>query len=382
MGWFSGFGHALSKGVGEIDRAISGNNITSKLLDPMRGPSQKLTADIFGKNAIPTKLYGKITNHPLESAAAAAAAYYGGQYLYGGAGLDAAAGGLDAGAVGGAGLGSLDMGAEAGAYDAGLNALPDVGAAGLSDVAPGGAADLLLGGGGTDSAAYQAGDMIGQDFLSAPTTSSGFGGVGTDSGVSTLSDSGPSYWQQAKDAVGLNPATSGGGLTQQMLNVASKYGPLGLSLMRSAMSNSAGNKAASQIANTGGLQRQTATGLVQGYNNGTLNPADNAGIDQWAQNQINALRQFYANAGTGDSSQAKQAEAAIMAQATQMKAQARQNLLQTGLNELNGLDQNTIRAIQTNLAADQATSKAEADFTQEFFNLLGKNSGPSTTPGP
>ena len=97
MGWFSGLGHDLSKAVGKVDRAISGNNITSKILDPMRAPSQRLTSSIFGRGTLPTNLYGKITNHPVESAAAAAAAYYGGEYAFGGGGTAA---GLGEGAAG------------------------------------------------------------------------------------------------------------------------------------------------------------------------------------------------------------------------------------------------------------------------------------------
>ena len=77
------------------------------------------------------------------------------------------------------------------------------------------------------------------------------------------------------------------------------------------------------------------------------------------------------------------AEAAVMAQAVQMKNQATQNLLQVGLNELNTLDANTVAGIKTNLAGDQAATQAEANFAATFAKLIGaQQSGPAAAPAP
>ena len=295
-----------------------------------------------------------------------------------GAGGDVGASALsDAAAGTGGDLGSLGL--DSSATNLFSDAVPgaggDVGSSALGGIGPGGAADLSLGGGG------DVGYGIGQQAVDsyAPSTASGFGGVGTDPSVMPSPDGGLALQQQTAGAA----ANSSTGALQDALKTALKYGPAGLSLLRSVMGQSAYSKAASQLSNVGSTQRATANGLVQGYNNGTLNPAESAGIDTWAQQQVAALRQFYANAGTADSTQAKQAEAAVMAQAVQMKNQATQNLLQVGLNELNTLDANTVAGIKVNLQGDQAATQAQANFAATFAKLIGaQQSGNAPAPAP
>ena len=391
MSWFSKIGNA----IGDV---FSGVNDVANDINPFKGVTDWTTDNTIGKlgSAGATVAQGLdwADSHPAQVAAVGA----GGYGLY--AGLGALGAGAGA-AAGDAAVPALDTTATNLFADAVPGAAGDVGASALSDAAAGGLGDAALDSTATnlfaDAVPGAAGDVGGSALADAasggfagvggglgdssvgaafPSTSSGFGGVGTDAGVMASPDGGLALSQQTAAAT---PS-----LTQQALKSALKYGPAGLSLLRSVMGQSAYSKAASQLSNVGATQRATANGLVQGFNNGTLNPAESAGIDKWAQQQVAALRQFYANAGTADSTQAVQAEAAVMAQATQMKNQASQNLLQVGLNELNSLDQNTVNGIKVNLQGDQAAQKAQADFAAQFAKLIGSTQtpAPATTPGP
>ena len=317
MSWFSGLGHALNNGVKSFD------HLATKL-DPLTHFNSWATANTLGK--IPgvgpkiDNLQGKLANHPLEGSLAAYSAYMlaglGGLGGTVGEGAGAAAGAgagaaADATAMGGAagtlgaadsaaasaGLGlsaadvgggtaALDataMGASAGTLGAADSALAssdlgltaaDVGG-GATAFTPGDFAGMSLGG-DTSSAGFGAGQTAG-DFLASggdfgaagPSTSSGFGGVGTDAGVAASPDGGLALGQQAA-------GSAAPGVTQDILKTALKYGPAGLSLLRSVMGQGAAVRAANAYGNVGATQRATANGLVSGYNNGTLNPAESA----------------------------------------------------------------------------------------------------------
>lgn len=408
MSWFSNI-------VGDL-------NSTANSINPFKGVTDattKATADLLpssvGKPLGQAALWGD--SHPAQVGAAIGAAFGGGALLGvdagagagAGAGLDAADAGLDAGAGAGFGagvdsvgtLGAADAGLGAGTETAGLlgdSALGGADAGGFGalglDSSSAGSAGAFGGAGGALTSAATGGDAFagsaGWDSgaaggfdgafspvdASGPSTASGFGGVGTDPGVAASPDGGLALGQQAGGGASTSSAV------QDALKTALKYGPAGVSLLRSVMGQGAYAKAAGQLSNVGATQRATANGLVQGYNNGTLNPAESAGIDTWATQQVSALRQFYANAGTADSTQAKQAEAAVMAQATQMKNQATQNLLTVGLNELNSLDANTVAGIKVNLQGDQAATQAQANFAAQFAKLIGSQQSGVSAPSP
>ncbi len=290
--------------------------------------------------------------------------------------LPGAGGDVGASALSDAATGGLDSGSVNLFSDAVPSAGGDVGASAFDGaIGPGGGADMLLGGGGGfDPYVNVNAEEFGGAYGAGPSTSSGFGGVGTDPGVAVSPDGGLALGQGAAA-----PGSAAGLNMQDALKTGLKYGPLGISLLKGVMGKDAANKAAAAYNNVGTQQRQTASGLVTAYNNGTLNPAESAGIDKWAQQQIASLRQFYANAGTADSTQAKQAEAAVMQQATDMKNKATQDLLKVGLNELNTLDTNTVRGITANLQGDQAAQQAQANFAMTFAKLIG-STGQTPTP--
>lgn len=400
MGWFSKIFSGIDK-------------VANDVFNPLEGVMKTVTDDTIGKIPGIGKPLAQLGDFGITHPAEAAATFFGGEALGGALGLGGAAadaGGLaaDAGAYAGeAGLTSADLTAGAGAGlaadgtamggaagilggadsalasgDLGLTAA-DVGGAvgsGIGDI--GGFSPGALSGVGDSSgiglsAGETAGNAISTGDLGA-TTSSGFGGVGVDPGVAASPDGGLALSQGGAAVPGAADSTM-----QQALKIAAKYGPLGISLAKGVMGQSAYSKAASQLNGLGAQQKQTASGLVSAFNNGTLNPAESAGIDTWAQNQVNALKQFYANAGQSDSTQAQQAIAQVQQQAVNMKNQASQNLLQVGLSTLNGLDANTVAGINLNLKGDLAAQQAQADFASTFAKLIGaQQSGVAATPAP
>lgn len=74
----------------------------------------------------------------------------------------------------------------------------------------------------------------------------------------------------------------------------------------------------------------TSAQLIANFNSGQLTAADSQNISQWKQQQQASVKQYYAQAGLGDSSMAQQAMAQIDAQAVQMTQQALNNYLQQG----------------------------------------------------
>lgn len=397
MSMFSHFGHWLSKGAGNVVNGIthpgwSGFWNGMQTLDPLlHGVIDKtghlddvIGAKVTGRLGMtgPANFFNAGANDSSKSAlhhGLAGLAYLGGASLLGGGGGGGAAelgadstavpweAGIDApsaaapyeGALGESGIpweGGIDAGLGQSAADAGLY----------------GGNPLAMSGGFGAPEAINAGQMAGESLMPS-TTSSGFGGSGFDPSV--MSPSTVSGGSGGADVLGswgnwnIDPSMVG--------KMALKYGPAALSLMGALKGGGKGpyDRAAAAYGNIGTQQRQTASGLVSAYNNGTLNPAESAGIDTWAQQQVAALKQYFAQSGQSDSTQAQQAIGQVMAQAEQMKNQARENLLKLGLNELNGLDQNTAMAVRATLQGDIAAQEAQSQFMEQFAKLLGQTVG-------
>jgi hypothetical protein len=255
--------------------------------------------------------------------------------------------------------------------------LADIGAGSLATDFGGVGSDAL-------SAAATGSGGAGTDFFTSPGIGGGsadlFSGgstAGGDIGGGSLTGDGSYGSLMAQDAnySNMSDAANGGGGSSDLWKtagkVALKYGPLGMNVLSMLKNSNAYSAAAKQLAAQGGPQRQVGNSIVQGYQSGTLNPAESATIDKWVQDQTNAMKQFYASSGQADSTQAQQAIAAIAQKGVEMKNQAIQNLLTTGLSTLNSVDANTRAAISTNLQGDVAMMNAEAGFMQQFAKLIG-----------
>lgn len=156
----------------------------------------------------------------------------------------------------------------------------------------------------------------------------------------------------------------------KVLNGLAKYGPLGLGAASILGNRGAAKKAAGQIREVGGPQRAIANDMITQAQAGNINQADQYQIDQWKQGAIAQSRAYYAKAGISDSSMAQNAEAEINAKATAMHEQARQQLLQTGLETLNITDKTQVAAIQAELAGDQQTQQQITQFMNAYGSWL------------
>ena len=110
----------------------------------------------------------------------------------------------------------------------------------------------------------------------------------------------------------------------------------------------------------------TSNKILDQYNSGQLNAADQYSIAIWAQDSKAKKQQYYAQAGLSDSSMATQDIAQIDAQAGAMRDQALQNMLQGGLNAAGIANTATGRAVDLQIQQDQQAQQAQ----RQFFEML------------
>ena len=116
--------------------------------------------------------------------------------------------------------------------------------------------------------------------------------------------------------------------------------------------------------------QNVSTQILDQYQKGQLNPADQYNIAKWAQDTKAAKQQYYAQAGLADSSMAQQDIAQVDAQASAMRDQALQNMLQGGLNAAGIANTAVGQAVQLQIAQDQQAQQAQ----QQFFQMLALTS--------
>ena len=132
-----------------------------------------------------------------------------------------------------------------------------------------------------------------------------------------------------------------------------------------------------QIMGIGKLQRDAATSMIETGQAGKAMPADQYAIDQWKNQAIVQAQQYYAKAGISDSTQLTGTIADINARATAMTQQAAQNLVTTGMNELNNLDKYQLAAVQAEMKADQGSAGQIQSFMTSLGNFINSPSGQS-----
>lgn len=240
-----------------------------------------------------------------------------------------------------------------GAYQGFTGGNPWAWGGGGSSAAPSAAAGANLSAGAGAGTAPDVGGMqyatdIGTGTAPASTESATFGG---GSSVPTA-------------PAATAPAAAKPGFTDYL----TKYGPLAMYGLGQMGQMQQGQQMQKAMANVGAPQRAEGQRLLAQYQSGQINPGDQYAIDQWKQSAIAQSRQYFAQAGQSDSSQAKEAEKQIEAQAVNMRQTALQNILQQGLSVLNVTDQYQAQAIQMEL---QNSQQALANTTN-FFNAYGQ----------
>lgn len=207
------------------------------------------------------------------------------------------------------------------------------------------------------------------------------GGTSAAPSAATGGPSGAAGMQYATDiGTGTAPAstdaaTFGGGSSVPTAPVASsftdkltKYAPLAMYGLGQMGQIQQGQQMKKAMAGVGAPQREQGQRLLAQYQSGQINPGDQYAIDQWKAGAIAQSRQYFAQAGQSDSSQAKEAEKQIEAQAVNMRQTALNNILQQGLSVLNVTDQYQAQAIQMELK----NSQQALQNTTNFFNAYGQ----------
>lgn len=252
---------------------------------------------------------------------------------------------------GGAAAASLAGGGdETGAFDSGQFRASDVGLGESFD-----------GTGAFDSGMFLPSD-VGLDNVSYPGGGGG-GGFSLTSGVDSgayFSEVPPTdrpydFMDRLKDAT--IPKDAGDALSKLLRAGPGLLGAAGMLQQRSAA-----DKFAQQIAAIGGPQRELGNQLLNAYKSGQLSPADASRIAQWEQSATAQMRQYFARAGTANSTQARSAANQIKAQAEAMRQQALQGMLTQGTNMLNITDRYQAAALEAEMRADASAVQAAVGF--------------------
>lgn len=202
------------------------------------------------------------------------------------------------------------------------------------------------------------GNIYGMNYFSTPVTASA--GGSTTPGVSSA----PGTYQPSFQAgtaplvgaqAGTKPWTTGQKIGAGLAGAGALYG----------LTHAGGGGGINPDPyGMGAKMGAEATQLWDLYNKGEINPADQARIGQWEQQQKQSVRDYYQKAGLGDSSMAKEAEAQVGTHAQNMRQQANQNLLQPALQATGLANRYGQELLQYQMQQDQAHQQAQQNFMQ------------------
>ena len=100
-----------------------------------------------------------------------------------------------------------------------------------------------------------------------------------------------------------------------------------------------------------------------------------AEINQWVQQQKEAINQQLANAGITDSSVRNQYYAQIEQQALGMQANFAQQAITNGLNALGGANSEALQAAQMQMMQNESLSSSLSQAMGDYFGMLGMKNG-------
>ena len=190
--------------------------------------------------------------------------------------------------------------------------------------------------------------------------------MGTPGGASPLTttpSAPPSYLDKALGAISGNPIG------------AASVGLGAASLGEQLHALSAQKQLQSAAAPAQALENQ----LMQQYQAGTLNPAQQAQVAQWAVQQKAQTQAYYAKAGLSNSSMEQDAMAQIDQQAQMMRQQILDSMLTSGVQAAGVANPLLIAGVNAGIQQDQAAMTN----MQNFLNQLAKMNTPqpsTTTP--
>jgi len=261
---------------------------------------------------------------------------------------------------------------------------------------------LGIGGGGAAPAG--GGAAMSPDYV-APGSTVG-GEMGTGGGITStpLGDDGMEMTQTKMDAAVAPAQTTGQvsvppqatptpsstpgasgvekGLSQQSMDWVknNKLQAMQLSL---GAANIIGQKPAElnpALMNMAAPYKKLSEDLMSKYQSGQLTPGDAYSIAQNTQNQKQAIKQYYQNAGLADSSMEQSALDQVDAQAEAMREKALTGMLSNAVNLAGVSDPLMKAAIQDQTAQDAAATKAQQDFAQQLMRVAAGDQGTQAPP--
>lgn len=281
----------------------------------------------------------------------------------------AAAGLAAAGGAGGGGGGG-DLGAGTAGADLAAG-VPPVLATDATGAALGGTAGADVAAGIPDllptdaaGAAVPQAATLGPGIAPAPTggAPTGAEGAWTDippplEGVSTAPTTptaGPGIGQKLIDQITGNPLTAGA---------------LGLNLAGQMSARNAAKSIPGQLKQIAQPTSDISKSLLDQYQAGQISPSSEFDIQQWENQQLAAVKNYYAKAGIPDSQAAKTAIGNVQAKAAAMRDQSRQGLLTSGLQAAGMAAGPLTSAVQAQAQQDQALTQASGSALNSLLLL-------------
>jgi hypothetical protein len=215
----------------------------------------------------------------------------------------------------------------------------------------------------------------------------------------------PPTFPQMAAGVDVGTAAAGGGVLDTLTNSAKSLGGKVLDYAQNNPAQAASIAATGYNAITQQQMQKNATSLgqeiqklgipltqqsnqlLQQYAAGKLNPGDQMAIDQFIRQTTAQAKQYYANAGLGDSSMAQEAIQQIQMQGEQMRQSALQGYLQNATNLATAGNAQQTTGINAQISADQNLQDSQANILQALAAMAAsQNKGvpgaPSTSSTP
>ena len=155
---------------------------------------------------------------------------------------------------------------------------------------------------------------------------------------------------------------------------AAALGMTGVNAYSQAKAAKAASDYANQMKQLGVPLTNASNQLLQQYANGQLNPGDQAKIDQFIQQNTAQVKQYYAQAGLGDSSMAQSAIQQVQQQGEIMRQQALTGYLSNATNLATAGNAPITAGINQQIASDANLQNSQSNILQALATMsAGQN---------
>jgi len=245
---------------------------------------------------------------------------------------------------------------------------------------------LGAGTGGVPTTGLGGGGNIGQGFQLSPSTSQQLGlPAQSATGAAPVAPTGgmpPSAGTSAPINSGLGSTVDGilETLKKNALQIGMSAIGLGLSAFADNKQEEGGPPAAQTLGAAGTTAANTAQQLIAQAQAGQLTAGQQAGLDRYANEAKQQIRQYFSSIRQFDSTARIQAEALVDQQAVELKQQILDQTLQAGINALGGATPALQSAAQYQVGQDRNLMAALGNFAQGLGQIFGQQGGQQARP--